>query len=33
MQGGKYSFFRPGIQATITLAKTYFEEQIGGIMK
>jgi hypothetical protein len=31
--GGKYSYFRPGIQVTITLAREYFNEAIGGIMK
>jgi hypothetical protein len=31
--GGKYSFFRPGIQVTITKANEYFREQIEGIIK
>ena len=33
MQGGKYSFFRPGIQITITLAKDYFNSEMEKVMK
>lgn len=31
--GGKYSFFRPGIQVTIKKANDYFNEQLSGVMK
>ena len=31
--GGKYSFFRPGIQVTITSAKEYFTAEMEKVMR
>lgn len=33
MNGGKYAHFRPGIQATITMAKDYFNSEMEKVIR